>query len=305
VSSFWSIYVIALTLITVGGSVWLLAVTAKRRSGSQEDETTGHTWDGDLAEYNNPLPRWWLWLFVGTVIFSAIYLVLYPGFGSASGTLGWSSEQQLRAEQAKYDELARQTYARYAALSIPEIASNPEALALGRNIYANHCAACHGADARGAKGFPNLTDASWQWGGEPEQVYQTILHGRNAAMPSWAAVLGPEGVAQTVAYVRQLGGLSHDQAAVKQGKARYEQICAACHGIDGKGNPMLGAPNLTDDDWLYGNSEAAITEALVKGRNGVMPAHGPLIGEDAVKLVAGYVLSLSREQNVAQQGGAQ
>lgn len=304
-SSFWSIYVIVLTVVTVAGSVWLLAMTARRPKGERDNETTGHTWDGDLAEYNNPLPRWWLWLFVGTVIFSAIYLVLYPGFGSAKGTLGWSSEQQLLDEQAKYDELARQTYARYASASIPEIAGNPEAVALGRNIYANNCAACHGADGRGARGFPNLTDASWQWGGEPDQVYQTILHGRNAAMPSWAAVLGPEGVPQTVAYVRSLGGLSHDATAAAAGKARYEQICVACHGIDGKGNPMLGAPNLTDDDWLYGNSEAAITEALVKGRNGVMPAHGPLIGEDAVKVVSGYVLSLSREQNMAQQGGAQ
>lgn len=299
----WSIYVILLTLITVGGSVWLLAVTAKSRKDKADDQTTGHVWDGDLAEYNNPLPRWWLWLFVGSVVFAAGYLVLYPGFGASSGTLGWSSEGQLRAEQAKYDELARQTYAKFAASSIAELAKNPEAVNLGRNIFANNCAACHGTDARGAVGFPNLTDAAWQWGGEPDQIYTTILQGRQAAMPSWAAVLGAEGVPQAVAYVRSLSGLSHDAAAAAAGKVRFDTICVACHGPEGKGNPALGAPDLTDGAWLYGSAEAVITEGLNKGRNGQMPAHGPLIGEDAVKVVASYVYSLRDNAQVAQSGG--
>lgn len=303
-SGAWSIYVIALVLITVGGSLWLLAITAKKH-GSGEGSTTGHTWDGDLAEYNNPLPRWWLWLFLGSAIFSALYLVLFPGFGAAKGTLGWSSEGQLKAEQQKYDELARQTYARYAASSIPELAKNAEAVNLGRNIFANNCAACHGTDGRGAVGFPNLTDASWQWGGEADQIYQTILNGRQAAMPSWAAVLGAEGTPQVTAYVRSLSGLSHDAAAATAGKARFDTICIACHGVDGKGNPALGAPDLTDQAWLYGSSEAVIAEGLTKGRNGQMPAHGPLIGEDAVKLVASYVYSLRDTTQLAQSGGAQ
>lgn len=300
----WSIYVIALTLITVGGSLWILAATAKKPGSKPDAETTGHVWDGDLAEYNNPLPRWWLYLFIGTVIFAAIYLVMYPGFGSAAGALGWSSEGQLRAEQQKYDEIARQTYARFAANSIPELAKNPEAVGLGRNIFANNCAACHGTDGRGAVGFPNLTDAAWQWGGEADQIYTTILQGRQAAMPSWAAVLGPEGVVQATAYVRSLSGLSHDATAAAAGKARYDTICVACHGPEGKGNPALGAPDLTDQAWLYGSAETVISEGLNKGRNGQMPAHGPLIGEDAVKLVAAYVYSLRDTAQLAQSGGA-
>lgn len=302
-SQAWSVYIIVLTLITVGGSAWLLAQTAKKPI-KKDAETTGHVWDGDLAEYNNPLPRWWLWLFILTIVFAAGYLVLYPGFGAVKGTLGWSSEGQLRAEQAKFDEIARQTYAKFAALGVAELAKNPEAVNLGRNIFANNCAACHGTDARGATGFPNLTDAAWQWGGEADQIQATILNGRIAAMPSWAPVLGPEGTPQVVAYVRSLSGLSHDQTAADAGKPRFEQICVACHGIDGKGNPALGAPDLTDSAWLYGSSEAVITETLTKGRNGQMPAHGPLIGPDAVKIVAGYVYSLRDQAQTEQAGGA-
>jgi cytochrome c oxidase cbb3-type subunit 3 len=301
-SGAWSIYVIALTVITVVGSLWLLAMTAKKPE-KKEGETTGHTWDGDLEEFNNPLPRWWLWLFIGTAVFSAGYLVLYPGFGNMAGTLGWSSEGQLRAEQEKYDEIARQTYAKFASLGVAELSGNAEAVNLGRNIFANNCATCHGTDARGAVGFPNLTDASWQWGGEPEQILQTILNGRVAAMPSWAAVLGAEGTPQVTAYVRSLAGLGHNATAAEAGKARYDTICVACHGPEGKGNPALGAPDLTDSAWLYGSSEAAITESLTKGRAGQMPAHAPLIGEDAVRMVAGYVYSLRSEAPVAQTEG--
>lgn len=301
-SGAWSIYVIILAAVTVVGSLWLLAMTAKKPE-KKEGETTGHTWDGDLAEYNNPLPRWWLWLFIGTVVFSAGYLVLYPGLGSVAGTLGWTSEGQLRAEQQKYDEIARQTYAKFASMGVAELAGNPEAVNLGRNIFANNCATCHGTDARGAVGFPNLTDASWQWGGEPDQILQTILNGRVAAMPSWAAVLGAEGTPQVTAYVRSLAGLGHNATAAEAGKARYDTICVACHGPDGKGNPALGAPDLTDSAWLYGSSEATITETLTKGRAGQMPAHGPLIGEDAVRMVAGYVYSLRSEAPVAQAEG--
>ena len=304
-SGAWSIYIIVLTLLTVGGSAWLLAQTAKKPEDVNKENTTGHVWDSDLAEYNNPLPRWWLWLFIGTIIFSIGYLVLYPGFGSVAGTLGWSSEGQLRAEQQKFDEIARQTYAKFSPLSIAELAKNPEAVNLGRNIFANNCATCHGTDARGAIGFPSLADNSWQWGGEPEQIYATIVNGRIAAMPSWSAVLGVEGTPQVVAYVRSIAGLTHNAAHAQAGKTRYEQICVACHGVDGKGNPALGSPDLTDPAWLYGSSEAQITESLTKGRNGQMPAHGPLIGEDAVKIVSGYVYSL-RDQNAnPTSGGAQ
>lgn len=291
-SGVWSVYVIALTLITIIGSVWLLAMTARRPPG-KEEETTGHSWDGDLTEYNNPLPRWWLWLFVGTVVFAGIYLTFYPGFGSASGTLGWTQEAQLRAEQRRYDEIARRTYAKFASLDVAQIAGNAEAVNLGRNIFANHCATCHGTDARGAVGFPNLTDASWQWGGEAEQIHQSILNGRVAAMPSWSAVLGPEGTPQTVAYVRSLAGLGHNATAAAAGKARYDGVCVACHGADGKGNPALGAPNLTDKTWLHGGGIATLTETIVKGRSNQMPAFGEMLGKGKVHLLAAYVWGLS------------
>lgn len=303
-SSVWSWYVIALTLITVGGSFWLLMATSKRRVDKVEDKTTGHTWDGDVKEYNNPLPRWWFHGFILTIVFSALYLVLYPGFGAFTGTKGWSSDRQLAEEQAHYAAKAREAYARFAALSFDEMADNADAVAMGRAIFANNCTTCHGADARGSKGFPNLTDQDWLWGGAPEQIVTTITQGRQGAMPPWGPVLGPDGVKQVTAYVRSLSGLSHSADAAAAGKTRYEQICIACHGIDGKGNVALGAPNLTDDVWLYGNSEEVIAEGITRGRNGQMPPHGPILGEDAVRMVAGYVYSLSRQPQGAQAGAS-
>ena len=302
VSGGWSLFVAVVTVISLAACLALLAMASKRKVMSN-DNTTGHVWDEDLRELNNPLPRWWVWLFIITVVFSAVYLAFYPGLGSFDGTLKWTSAGQHAAEVDKARAAMAPLYAKFASQPVEALAKDTQAMAIGERLFANNCATCHGTDARGAVGFPNLTDASWQWGGEPEQILQTILNGRVAAMPSWAAVLGAEGTPQVTAYVRSLAGLGHNATAAEAGKARYDTICVACHGPEGKGNPALGAPDLTDSAWLYGSSEAAISESLTKGRAGHMPAHGPLIGEDAVRMVAGYVYSLRSEAPVAQTEG--
>lgn len=298
----WSIYVIALVLINVIGALWLLWWTAKRRAtapgaAAQQTQasanTTGHVWDGDLTEYNNPLPRWWLWLFYLSVIFSAGYLILYPGFGNFAGTLGWSQEGQHRAQVAVAERRYAERFARFAALDLPALSRNPEAMSMARNLFANNCTTCHGSDARGAPGFPNLTDADWLYGGDPQTIQETIANGRNGVMPPWGEVLGSQGVEEVIAYVLSLSGQKIPQAWIGGGRAKFEQFCTACHGADGHGNPQLGAPNLTDDIWLYGNSPEAIRAAIVHGRNNRMPAHLDLLGPQKVKLLAAYVLSLS------------
>lgn len=300
----WSLYVIVLIVINIAGCAWLLWWTAKRRGndGKNTAETTGHVWDGDLTEYNKPLPRWWINLFWLTIIFSIGYLVWYPGFGNFSGTSAWTSAKEHDAEKAEADARLEEAYGRFAGMAIDEVAKHPEAVAFGARLFANHCAQCHGSDARGAKGFPNLTDNDWLWGGSPDQILTTLLQGRQAAMPPLAAAIGGDvGVTEVAAYVQSLSGIKADPALAEAGKARFGGVCAACHGVDGKGNPMLGAPNLTDDVWLYGSDFATISEGINKGRQGMMPAHEPIIGDTRVRLVGAYVWSLSHGKDGAAQ----
>lgn len=300
----WSLYVIVLIVINIAGCAWLLWWTAKRRGndGKNTAETTGHVWDGDLTEYNKPLPRWWINLFWLTIIFSIGYLVWYPGFGNFSGTSSWTSAKEHDAEKAEADARLEEAYGRFAGMAVDEVAKHPEAVAFGARLFANHCAQCHGSDARGAKGFPNLTDNDWLWGGSPDQILTTLLQGRQAAMPPLAAAIGGDvGVTEVAAYVQSLSGIKADPALAEAGKARFAGVCAACHGVDGKGNPMLGAPNLTDDVWLYGSDFATISEGINKGRQGMMPAHEPIIGDTRVRLVGAYVWSLSHGKDAAAQ----
>lgn len=300
----WSLYVIVLIVINIAGCAWLLWWTAKRRGndGKNTAETTGHVWDGDLTEYNKPLPRWWINLFWLTIIFSIGYLVWYPGFGNFSGTSAWTSAKEHDAEKAEADARLEEAYGRFAGMAIDEVAKHPEAVAFGARLFANHCAQCHGSDARGAKGFPNLTDNDWLWGGSPDQILTTLLQGRQAAMPPLAAAIGGDvGVTEVAAYVQSLSGIKADPALAEAGKARFAGVCAACHGVDGKGNPMLGAPNLTDDVWLYGSDFATISEGINKGRQGMMPAHEPIIGDTRVRLVGAYVWSLTHGKDAAAQ----
>lgn len=296
-SNAWSWFLVALIVLNLAGCVWLLWYTSKRRnSGLPSGETTGHVWDENITEYNKPLPRWWINLFYLTIAFTIGYVVLYPGFGSAEGTLGWSSKAQHDAEKAKADAAFAERYAGFADRPLAEIAASPEALAVGRNLFANNCAQCHGSDGRGARGFPNLTDDIWIYGSDDATLLATITEGRRGVMPALGAAIGDDvSVTAVATYVQSLSGMAADPALAAVGKAKFDVICAACHGVDGKGNPALGAPNLTDADWLYGPDLATIREGILLGRNGQMPAFAPVLGPDRIRLVAAYVHALGSE----------
>lgn len=273
--------------------LWLIWWTMRRRS--QEAETTGHEWDG-IQEYNNPLPRWWLWLFIITIVYALGYMVFYPALGNFAGSSRWSSTTELQQEQ---DQAAASFEARFAPLvqtDLVTLSKNATAMTTAKNLFANNCSTCHGVDAHGAKGFPNLTDNDWLWGGDPEALYQTIANGRKGTMPGWGAVLGQEGVEQAAAYVMSLSGHKAPQDWVDAGKERFATICVACHGADGKGNQTLGAPNLTDKVWVWGRSMNTVRETIAQGRSNEMPAHLPILGETKVKLLAAYIYSLSHSE---------
>jgi len=293
----WGIFVALLVLVNVVGALWLLFATA--RSPQQEEDTTGHVWDEDLTEYNNALPRWWLGLFLLTVVFAAVYLVFYPGFGAIAGTLGWTQTGEVKADLAENNRKLEAVFSRFRDRSVEELEHNPEALSFGRNVFVNNCAACHGSDARGAKGYPNLTDNDWLFGGSPDQVLTTILNGRGGVMPPLGAALGDQGVNEVANYVLTLSGGNADPALSEAGKARFITICAACHGPEGKGNIAIGAPNLTDNIWLYGNSLDDIKASIRDGRSGKMPAWEPIIGKDRARLVGAWVLAQSHSDEAA------
>ncbi|HET7868191.1 MAG TPA: cytochrome-c oxidase, cbb3-type subunit III [Burkholderiaceae bacterium] len=289
----WSVYIAVATVLSLAACLALLLVAARRRVMAN-DNTTGHVWDEDLRELNNPLPRWWMWLFVLTVLFAAGYLALYPGLGSMPGKLGWTSLAQHKEEQDKASADTAPLYASFAATPIPELARNPKAMAIGERLFANNCATCHGADARGSKGFPNLTDNDWLWGGSPEQITETITNGRQGMMPPMAAAVGnAEEVREVANYVLSLSGSPHNDIAAQLGRPKFA-VCAACHGPAGKGNPALGAPNLTDDVWLHGWGEEAILAMVNKGKTNVMPAHGSRFSPQQIHVLAAYVWGLSR-----------
>ena len=302
VSDGWAFYVAIVTLISIGACALLLyrlgRMRVKRTAAGEPVETTGHVWDGDLTEYNNPLPRWWMWLFYATIVFSLAYLVLYPGLGRFAGTLGWTSSGAYAAEVRDFDAKLAPLYAKYLAMDLKAVAADPEARAMGERLFLNNCAQCHGSDAGGSKGFPNLRDNDWLYGGEPERIRESVRNGRNGVMPAFGPALGDEGVRNVVAYVRSLSGLPADGVRAQLGKPLFAQTCAACHGADGKGNHDIGAPNLTDRVWLYGSTEAAITETVTKGRGEPsavprMPAHKERLDDGKIQLLAAYVWGLS------------
>jgi cytochrome c oxidase cbb3-type subunit 3 len=295
-STFWSNWITAITVINIVACLWLILWTMKKRDGeSAEGEVTGHTWDnGELAEYNNPLPRWWLWMFYITLAFGAGYLYLYPGLGTYQGALNWTKEGQWEAEMATAKEKYDPIYAQYRDVAIPELAKNGDATAMGKRLYLTYCVQCHGADARGAKGFPNLTDNDWLWGGTPEMITASIVNGRQGAMPAWQPILGDEGVDNVTEYVLQLSGRKADTDKAAKGKDIYMVNCVACHNPDGSGNQFLGAARLNDNIWLYGKSRSSIVETIANGRNGVMPSWTKLMSEDKIHVVTAYVYSLSQ-----------
>jgi cytochrome c oxidase cbb3-type subunit III len=297
VSSTVSVLIAAVTLANIAAALWLLWWTSKRRGeASGPGETTGHVWDGDLQEYNNPLPRWWLWLFVITAVFGLAYLALYPGLGTFGNTKGWSQIEQYEQQSAQAEAVLAKTFAPFAVQSVAQLERDPGALRVGRNLFLNNCATCHGSDGRGAPGFPNLADSDWLWGGDPDTVLASIQNGRAGMMMPWREVLGSQGTEDMLAYVLSLTDRPISSGTALYGKEKFGQLCFACHGADGRGNPQLGAPNLTDNVWLHGGSIAAVRDSIARGRNGQMPAHLERLGETRTKLLAAYVLSLSAPQ---------
>jgi cytochrome c oxidase cbb3-type subunit 3 len=300
-SALWHWFIVIVTLAFTAAMVWLFVATGKAKvptgTNSEGRETTGHVWDEDLEELNNPMPRWWLWLFYGTVVFSLGYLVLYPGLGRYEGTLGWTSEGQYQEERAAANEAFENRFAQLVALPLEELAQQPEALEAGRNLFRTNCSTCHGSDARGATGYPNLTDDHWIWGGEAEQVWNSVFNGRQAVMPGFGSALSDQEVTRTAVYLQQLAGQNVDQTMAAAGRRHFEQLCAACHGADGLGNPLLGAPNLTAGIYTYGGSIDDLRHTIRQGRGGVMPAQRDLLGESRARLVTAYVLSLKSDSD--------
>jgi cytochrome c oxidase cbb3-type subunit 3 len=293
VSNFWNLWVAGIALVSVVGcGVFLWAVSIKRTNAKVE--TTGHVWDETLAEWNNPMPSWWIWLFYITVVFGLVYLTLYPGLGKFQGVLGWSSHGQYDEEMAQAKATYDPIFNRYLKQDLKTVAADPEARAMGQRLFLTYCSQCHGSDAGGARGFPNLTDKDWLYGGAPETIKASITNGRAGVMPPWGPVLGDQGVKEVANYVLSLSGRKHDANLAAAGKPKFEQNCVACHMPTGTGNQALGAPNLTDNVWLYGGTEAKVIETITKGRNGMMPAWKDFLGEAKIHLLAAYVYSLSQ-----------
>ena len=299
VSNFWHLYVAGITLVSIIACLLLLWFSGKAKAMTDHDNTTGHVWDGDLREMNNPLPRWWVGLFVITVVFALVYLAMYPGLGNFGGKFGWSSADQYSKEVDKGNEQVAPLYAKFAGMSVEEVSKDPQAMAIGDRLFMNNCAQCHGSDAKGSKGFPNLTDADWLHGGTPDKIKETLIKGRQGQMPVMAAAVGsPEDVRNVAHYVLSLSGSPHDSLRASLGKAKFG-ACAACHGPDGKGNTALGAPNLSDDIWLHGWGESAIQAMVNNGKVNVMPAWENKLTEGQIHVLTAYVWGLSNNRVAA------
>ena len=288
----WSVFVIALLVVNIVGCAWLLFSNRSVQIDPREKgESLGHSFDG-IEELNNPLPAWWTWLFVVTIVFGVVYLVLYPGLGGYAGLLGWTSAGQHGAEVERAEATYGPIFEAYYAVPIPDLVDDERAVAMGGRIFANRCATCHGSDARGGPGYPNLADADWLYGGAPETIVQTITNGRNGVMPPFAAVIGgDEGVADVTEYVLSLGGREHDAERAARGQLQFATVCSACHQADGTGNPLMGSPNLADDVWLHGGRREDIARSLTQGIVSQMPAHSDILSPERIHLAALYVYS--------------
>lgn len=294
-SDFWHLYVAGLTFVSIIACLVLLWISGTTKVKAHDDNTTGHVWDGDLREMNNPLPKWWVYLFVITVVFALAYGALYPMFGNIQGKLGWSSTGQHAAEVKKSTEAIAPIYAKFSGMPPEQLGGDASAMAVGERLFMNNCAQCHGSDARGSKSFPNLTDNDWLWGGDAEAIKTTITNGRQGMMPPMAAAVGtPDDVVNVANYVLSLSGSPHDSVKATLGKPKFA-ACAACHGSEGKGNPTLGAPNLTDNTWLHGWGVEAVVKMINEGKTNVMPAQNAKLTEQQIHVLTGYVMSLSKK----------
>jgi cytochrome c oxidase cbb3-type subunit III len=295
ISDFWHLYVAGITLVSILACAILLYISGTTKAATHADNTTGHVWDGDLREMNNPLPKWWVYLFIITVIFGLVYGALYPMFGKFQGALGWSSSGQHAAEVKKVEDAIAPIYAKYNGMKPEDMAADSQAMAIGERLFMNYCAQCHGSDARGAKSFPNLADGDWLGGTGHDYIKTTIGKGRTGVMPPMAAAVGtPEDVRNVAHYVLSLSGSPNDSVRASQGKAKFA-ACAACHGPEGKGMQAVGAPNLTDGVWLHGWGEEAIVRAVNNGFTNQMPAQSAVLNEGQINVLAAYVLSLSNK----------
>jgi cytochrome c oxidase cbb3-type subunit 3 len=294
-SNFWSVYVTGISLVGIFACLLLLWFSGKAKAMTANDNTTGHVWDGDLREMNNPLPRWWVWLFIITVVFALGYLALYPGLGNYAGKFGWSAIGQYEAEVAKGNKEVEPLYAKFNSMKPEDVAGDAQAMAIGERLFMNNCSQCHGSDAHGSKGFPNLTDKDWLHGGSPDKIVETLVKGRIGNMPPLAAAVGSSDDVRNVAnYVLSLSGSPHDSVKAALGKSKFGS-CAACHGVDGKGNQAIGAPNLTDDIWLHGWGENSIVAMINNGKVNQMPAQEGKLTESQIHVLASYVWGLSNK----------
>ncbi|HLS86589.1 MAG TPA: cytochrome-c oxidase, cbb3-type subunit III [Burkholderiales bacterium] len=296
VSGFWDLYIAVVSVVSIVACALFLRSQSIRRKKGEAVATTGHVWDEDLAEYNNPLPSWWRWLFYITVAFALVYLVLYPGLGSWRGTLGWSQVGQFERELERAEARFGPRFEKFAAVDIPTLARDPEALAIGQKLFLNNCAQCHASDGGGSRGFPNLTDGDWLYGGTPEAIRESIAKGRTGVMPPLGAALGEQKTKNVAHYVLSLSGSPADSLRAAYGKEIFAGTCAACHGADGKGNIALGAPNLTDRIWLHGSGEQAIVDTITRGRTSQMPAHEGILSPARIHLLSAYVYSLGKRR---------
>ena len=296
--AFWAWFVAAGTIAFVLWCAYLIRWAGKQGPQDKEDEDLiGHKWDGDLEELNNPAPKWWLYLYFITIAWAVGYMIVYPGIGAFEGTLGWSQHGQYEEEMQAAADRYEPIYERFAEMDFDVLSKDPDAQQLGKSLFASYCTTCHGSDARGATGFPNLTDHDWIWGDTEAAITTTIRQGRNSIMPSWSAALGGDtGIDNMVNYVRSLSGLVEADAAAMTSQPMFVALCSACHLPDGTGNQALGGLNLTDDTWLYGSSQETVRATIVNGRTGVMPAHGELLGDKRTKILAAYISSLSAAQ---------
>ena len=297
----WSAYIALVTLIGIVWCIWLLFSQRKTKVIHKPDGAvadTGHVWDDDLRELNNPLPRWWMWMFLLSCIFALVYLVLFPGLGSYPGILGYSTDGALIQSMTTANDELRPVYAKYVEMSVEQVAADPKAREMGQRLFLNSCAQCHGSDAGGSKGFPNLTDGDWLYGGSPDNIKTTITNGRGGVMPPFPQ-LDSKQIVDVANYVRSLSGLPADDSKVARGAEVFKSNCVACHGVDAKGNTVIGAPNLTDKTWLYGGSEAVIVETITKGRMAMMPAQDKVLSPEKIQLLTAYVWGLSNNRQSA------
>ena len=292
-SSPWSWFIILGTIVSLAACFWIVTYANRQRASAEEiAESESHVWDENIRELNNPLPMWWLWLFVGTIVWSAFYLVYYPGMGNFGGMSGWSQENQYAEEVAAAEVQYGPMFATFGAMEVSALIEDPAALGIGASLYQNYCSQCHGSTAQGARGFPNLTDDEWLYGGAPAQIEQSILTGRAGVMPPLSVVFPTdEALDEMVRYVQ---AMPDGMDASSPAHAQYMTLCIACHGPTGAGLQALGAPSLVDDIWLYGSSPAETRKSIAEGRTGEMPAHDNLIGADRARILAAYVYSLSQ-----------